>query len=73
MKGAAIALVLALVVSCEASIFKRQMTGHASQRRASRVQEAKDRVGDSPLNPVTEWFDVAIDHFDNHGADSPTY
>ena len=70
---ATFALLFSLFLSAEASIFKREMTGHASQRQQERVLEAKQRVKETELNPQTWWFTTVVDHFDTHGAGGPTW
>lgn len=39
------------------------------------VEQIRARIEADPQQqgPMTFWFDAPIDHFDNHGAASPTY
>lgn len=41
---------------------------------AQKVAEIKQRMSESnQVTPTQLWFDANIDHYDNHGAGSPTY
>jgi len=57
-----------------ALINKHGQVRSISRTEKERVREIKSRIKiENDLDPQTKWFDATIDHFDNHGADSPTY
>lgn len=59
-----------VAASAGASKFTSPYAGISSEQ-AKKIQ---DRIADdNKLDPQTFWRDTTIDHFINHGADSPTY
>lgn len=48
---------------------------HPNRSEAQYVEQIKQRMStkETPEAPEELWFNATIDHFDNHGAGSPTY
>jgi pimeloyl-ACP methyl ester carboxylesterase len=68
------AAVVMLSSDVSALINKNGSVRSISRTEKERVREIKSRIKvENALNPQTKWFDATIDHFDNHGAGSPTY
>ena len=76
MKTSAIVLAAIGISFTEALMHKPGSTVHQKMIRKEKqqVQDIQERIkAEGDLDPQEKYFSATIDHFDNHGAGSPTY
>jgi hypothetical protein len=62
------------LTNVSALFHKKGLVSSMSRTETDKVKQIKSKIKlDAQLNPQTFWFSATIDHYDSHGAGSPTY